>query len=58
MNNSFAEPEFVNLTKDMCEKIRDISTRRNISFADFIREAIQKRLDECSGRPFIGLGDY
>jgi metal-responsive CopG/Arc/MetJ family transcriptional regulator len=58
MNNSFAEPEFVNLSKDMCQKIHEVATRKQISFSEFVREAIQRSLDEYSTAGIRGFGDY
>jgi metal-responsive CopG/Arc/MetJ family transcriptional regulator len=58
MNNSFAEPEFVNLSKDMCQMIHEVATRKQISFSEFVREAIQRSLDEYSTAGFRGFGDY
>jgi len=58
MNNSFAEPEFVNLSKDMCQMVHEVSTRKQISFSEFVREAIQRSLDEYSISAFRGFGDY
>jgi len=54
----FTRPISVVISVDMFDQIKAITDQRNISISDYIREALQEKLEACNKNKNNKKGEY